>query len=134
MTELNIDVLSPEVYANGDPDRNGLPYDDYARLREEAPCYRHRLHDPMMVDALWVVSRYEDVCHVDKNPELFSSRSGITARIFTPEQVDLGGKPMMIGLDGQEHRRNRRVVSKAFTPGGGPVYRPFPRGRPPART
>lgn len=116
MATLDIDVLSPEVYAKGDPDRNGLPYAEYALLREKAPCYRHALHDPMMVDRLWVVTRHEDVWRVDRDADDFSSRSGITARIFSPEQVDIGGKPMMIGLDGQAHRRNRRVVSKAFTP------------------
>lgn len=115
-TPLLVDVLSPEVYRHGDPETNGLPLADYARLRNEAPCYLHTLDDPMMVDKLWVLTRYDDVVRVDKDAETFRSRTGLTARIFTPFEQDLGGKPAMIGLDGADHRRNRSVVSKAFTP------------------
>lgn len=114
--QTKIDVLSPEVYAQGNPETNGLPLEQYAWLRENAPCYRHTLNDPMMIDEVWVVTRYEDVVHVDKNAEIFSSKGGVSTRVFTPENLELGGVPAMIGLDGQEHRRNRGVVSKAFTP------------------
>lgn len=113
---VHVDVLSPEVYGNGDPANNGLPLGGYDRLRGEAPCYWHPLNDPLMVDGLWVLTRQADVQQVLKDPATFSSRKGLTARLFTPFEVDLGGMPAMIGLDGEDHRRNRRVVSGAFTP------------------
>ncbi|WP_020501763.1 cytochrome P450 [Sciscionella marina] len=113
---LTTDVLSPDVYANGDPEKNGLPLDGYERLRQDAPCYRHKLDDPLMIDEIWVVSRHADIVRVDKDAELFSSMHGVSTRVYTPENLDMGGKPAMIGLDGDQHRRNRGVVSKAFTP------------------
>ncbi len=113
---MTFDVLSPEVYAKGDPAQNGLPLDAMDRMREQAPCYRHRLDDPMMVDEIWVLTREEDIQQVSRDPAAFSSRRGLTARLWTPFEVELGGKPAMIGLDGEDHVRNRRVVSKAFTP------------------
>ncbi len=115
-TQLIADVMSPDVYRNGDPATNGLPLEAYAQLREQAPCYRHPLSDPLMVDNIWVLTRYEDVTEVDRNAEVFRSQTGHTARLFTPFEQDYGGKPAMIGLDGQEHRKNRGVVAKAFTP------------------
>lgn len=115
-TDLVVDVLSPDVYRHGDPQRNGLPLDAYERLRQEAPCYLHSLDDPMMVDKIWVVTRYEDVTAVNRNVDVFRSQTGHTARLFTPFEQDYGGKPAMIGLDGADHRRNRGVVARAFTP------------------
>lgn len=114
--DLLVDVMSPEVYQRGDPARNGLPLDAYAQLRDQAPCYLHALNDPMMVDKIWVVSRYDDVVRIDRDAETFRSRIGHTARLYTPFEQDLGGKPAMIGLDGADHRRNRGVVARAFTP------------------
>ena len=113
---MNFDVLSPEVYAKGDPAQNGLPLEAMDRMRDEARCYRHRLDDPMMVDEIWVLTRHQDIDQVSRDAATFSSRRGLTARLWTPFEVELGGKPAMIGLDGQDHLRNRRVVSKAFTP------------------
>lgn len=113
---MSFDVLSPEVYAHGDPAQYGLPLDAMDRLRDEAPCYRHKLDDPMMVSEIWVLTRSEDIQRVSRDSVTFSSRRGLTARLWTPFEVELGGKPAMIGLDGQDHLRNRRVVSNAFTP------------------
>jgi cytochrome P450 len=42
------------------------PFPAYRRLREESPIHRVR-------DGLWVVSRYDDVSHVMRHPETFSS-------------------------------------------------------------
>ncbi|WP_236977070.1 MULTISPECIES: cytochrome P450 [Mycobacterium] len=104
------------MYAKGDPAQNGLPLDAMDRMRVEAPCYRQRLDDPMMVNEIWVLTRHEDIDRVSRDPATFSSRRGLTARLWTPFETELGGKPAMIGLDGQDHLRNRRVVTKAFTP------------------
>lgn len=113
---LDIDVLSPEVYASGNPAKFGLPLDEMDRLREEAPCYRQKLNDPMMVPEIWVLTRYEDINRVARDPVTFSSRTGLTARLWTPFETDMGGKPAMIGLDGDDHMRNRRVISQGLTP------------------
>jgi len=124
MQQLVIDVVSPDVYANGDPAENGLPHAMYDYLREHAPCYRQPIDDPQMEDEVWVLSRHADIQSALRDPETFCSRRGVTTRVpdfLLPEQ---GGKPAMIVMDGEDHRRNRRVVSRGFTP---PVVRTFER-------
>jgi cytochrome P450 len=62
---------------------------------------------------MWAVSRYDDVMHVLKNPQLFSSR-GFGAATNPPW---LGGNPFsdsMIALDQPQHGRLRGLVSRAF--------------------
>ncbi|OBJ42498.1 linalool 8-monooxygenase [Mycolicibacterium mucogenicum] len=116
MAVLDIDVLSPEVYRDGDPEQNGLPHAAYALLRADAPCYRHKLHDPMMIPETWVVTRHADVARVNRDGETFCNGAGPTLRAFTPFEPDKGGRPAMIAMDGAEHRRNRRTVNRGFTP------------------
>jgi cholest-4-en-3-one 26-monooxygenase len=115
-TAMTIDVLNPDVYGTGDPRLNGLPLEQYRYLREQAPVYLQAIDDPQLIDEVWVVSRYEDVRMVDRDAETFSSGRGILTRAFDPGLVEHGGKPIMINMDGAEHRHNRRVVSRGFTP------------------
>jgi cholest-4-en-3-one 26-monooxygenase len=116
MRQLVIDVLNPDTYRAGDPEQNGLPHDQYDYLREHEPVFKQRTEDPFTVDDIWVLTRYEDVLAVDKDAERFPSPLGITSRVWTPFDTSLGGKPAMVVMNGEEHRRNRRVVSRGFTP------------------
>jgi cytochrome P450 len=61
MTTIAYDPFSTESRAN--------PYPHYAELRHKAPV--HRLDGP----GFYLVSRYDDVLHVVKHPELFSSKA-----------------------------------------------------------
>ncbi|WP_281255326.1 hypothetical protein [Cystobacter ferrugineus] len=54
-----LNLMSPEIRAN--------PYPAYAELRRTTPVAQV---DP---GGLWAVSRYEDVLHIFKNPNLYSS-------------------------------------------------------------
>jgi cholest-4-en-3-one 26-monooxygenase len=117
-----IDVLNPDLYRTGDPAKNGLPLEQYNYLRETAPIFRQTIADPQLVDEVWVVTRHADVNAIDRDAETYCSSRGVLTRRFDPAQVDQGGKPAMINMDGVDHRRNRRVVSRAFTP---PVVRTF---------
>lgn len=110
------DVLNPDVYGKGDPARNGLPLDDYARMRETVPCYRQQMGDPLLLPWTWVLTRYDDVVAVDRDHRRFPSRLGVTLREFEPTLVEHGGKPAMITMDGDDHVRNRRIVARGFTP------------------
>ena len=118
-----ITVLANETYGNGDPTTFGLPLDQYDYLRTEAPCYLQELDHPMLLDRVWVLSRYADVEAVDRDPETWAcDLSPVNiwkiAPIAPKNQIEeLGfGKPAMLMMDGEDHRRNRGVVSRAFTP------------------
>lgn len=114
----DIRVLDADTYANGDPTTFGLPLDQYAYLRDEAPCYMHEFNDPMLIDRAWIVSRHDDIWAVDRNSELYAAdRGGVNMWKVTPLDPKVGGKPAMLTMDGAKHRTQRGVMSKAFTPG-----------------
>ena len=119
----DIKVFDPDTYANGDPSTFGLPLDQYDYLREHAPCYLQKFDDPLLVEQTWVVSRHEDITAVDRDPETWAAdRGGVNiwkVVPLAPQKIadELGfGKPAMLVMDGADHRRNRGVVSRAFTP------------------
>jgi cholest-4-en-3-one 26-monooxygenase len=119
----DIKVFDPDTYANGDPTTFGLPLEQFKYLREEAPCYLQKFEDPLLVEETWVVSRHEDISAVDKDPELWSAAGGgVNIWKVVPLQPahiaeEIGfGKPAMLVMDGDDHRRNRGTVSRAFTP------------------
>jgi len=93
-----------------DPDFLADPYPTYARLRDEAPVYRHP-------GGFVAVSGYADVQTVLRTPEVFSSRAmgGGPVRVRDPESMPLG-PGSLISLDPPEHGRLRGIVSRGFTP------------------
>ena len=113
---LGANVFDPDLYASGDPAQNGLPGELYARLRAEAPCVRLPCAIPGHEASAWVLSRYEDVSAMLREPDRFLSGSGVTMRATHTTVVDDGGKPAMITMDGEAHIRNRRLVNRGFTP------------------
>ncbi len=85
------------------PDALDNPYPFYAWLREEAPLYLQPDY------GFAVVSRYEDVVSVARNPQDFSSAKGIGPAVVEDTRN-------MIEMDPPDHTRLRRLVQKAFTP------------------
>lgn len=77
------------------------PYPAFAWMREHAPVY----YDD--ANAIWGVTRYEDVRALGQDPASFSSAQGSRPGMALP---------MMIDMDAPEHRRRRRLVSSGFTP------------------
>jgi len=116
------------------------PYPHYAALRAHDPV--HRLEGP----GYYLVSRYEDVLHVLRHPELFSSRAmqrmmiaglgvGISqmdpGRDSDPKALEVLGAlapalgfdpramlttPSVIASDPPNHERLRSIVNRGFTP------------------
>jgi cholest-4-en-3-one 26-monooxygenase len=85
---------------DGDPERRAA---ELARVRRE---------DPVHWDARnghWLLTRYADVRAASKQPELFSSQPKGPWHLFEAHFS-------MQALDGPEHRRQRGIASKAFTP------------------
>lgn len=101
-------ILSPTQAQRDDP------YPVYRSLREAAPVY---FHEP---DNTWVCTRFDDVAmllghrSVSTQPDLDQGWGGVP-----PEQA--AGllsvlSRVLLFMDGAEHTRIRRLVTKAFTP------------------
>ncbi|HEX9682493.1 MAG TPA: cytochrome P450 [Acidimicrobiales bacterium] len=93
-TLSQIDLNDPRVYDD--------PWDFYRWLRTEAPLWR----DPN--SGLVAVSTYEDVQHISKTPQLYSAAKGVRPLVPVPMSI--------ISMDDPEHSRQRRLVSRGFTP------------------
>ena len=108
-----IDVFDPRVYAAG------IPYDVFALLRSTEPVSWQP--EPSVLGwpagpGFWAVTRYDDVRHVSRTPEVFSAWAGCTQlRDPPPEDLDFT-RQMMLNLDPPVHNRLRRTVSGAFSP------------------
>jgi hypothetical protein len=98
-----------------DPDYLADPYPFYARFRREAPVFYAPKID------FWVVSRYEDILEIVKDPETFSN-----ARVQEPlyplmpealENLKRGVRvvPTTSTADPPLHQRTRKHAARAFS-------------------
>jgi cytochrome P450 len=62
----------------------------------------------------WAVTRYDDVWHASRNPQLFCSGRGTNIPDLPIEIAEFFGS--MINMDDPKHFRLRSIVSKGFTP------------------
>ena len=101
------------------PEVHDDPYPVYHQLRAAAPVHASPL-------GFWVLTRYDDVLKVVRNPRMSSDprkspgQRGLLA-LDTPAwqeyQEQLSAEaPSMLFLDPPDHTRLRRLVNKAFTP------------------
>lgn len=96
------------------------PYPHYARLRAEAPVFYSQSA------RMWIVSRFEDVVGVLKEPNLFSSDA--MAAILAVGSQDGPGPRMpgnLVTYDPPEHTKLRNIVNRAFTPRRVESWRPL---------
>ena len=92
------DVLDPTLYVRG------VAHETFDWLRENDPVHwDDRNH-------LWVISKYEDLSYVERQPELFCSGQGIRPK------GGGAGNLSIVSLDDPEHAWQRRLVSRGFTP------------------
>ncbi|WP_218156135.1 cytochrome P450 [Nonomuraea wenchangensis] len=107
-------VFLPSTY------ENSVPYDLFARLREETPV--RWIPEPAVGPwregpGFWAVFRHADVKHVLRTPEDFSSHLGATQIRDPDTPSDLAFvQDMMLNMDPPDHSRLRRIVAAAFTP------------------
>ncbi|MFJ9815584.1 cytochrome P450 [Streptomyces sp. NPDC101151] len=108
------DVFDPRRYAAG------VPYADYRVLRDHHPVAWQHESEVLGWPAgpgFWAVTRHADVVRVLKDSATYSSYIGAT-QIRDPDPDDLPFiRRMMLNQDPPQHRRLRRLVSRAFTPG-----------------
>ena len=99
MSFADADMMDPETHADD-------PYPLYKWLRENDPLYWDATNE------LWAVSRYDDVVHVSKNPDIFCSGYGVVPKLG----LDIWPDEAMINLDGDAHTRQRGLVASVFVP------------------
>jgi cytochrome P450 len=98
-----------------DPDYLADPYPYYARFRREAPVFYAPQID------FWVVSRYEDILEIVKDPETFSNaRVQEPLHPLTPEALEnlmrgVRVVPTTSTADPPLHRRTRKHAARAFS-------------------
>jgi cytochrome P450 len=87
--------------------------DVWRRLREEHPVYLHPATET--TPEFWVLTRYEDVLSVYKDPGRFVSRRGnmITSLM---KGGDPGGGKMLAVMDAPRHTALRTTLLKSFSP------------------
>jgi len=96
---------------------NGFPHDFFSWLRLNEPIYWHK---PTSItpdgEGFWVVSRYEHVNQIIRNPTFFSSDKGgdRTGGGTAIKDEKTAGK-LLNQSDGYQHRRLRALVQKGFT-------------------
>ena len=113
MPLADIDLGSFEFWGLDDDVRDAA----FATLRRESPISFHA--EPTLPGfpegpGHWALTRYDDVFHASRHPQLFSSSPSIVIGDTAPEVAELFGS--MIVLDDPRHFRMRSIVQKAFTP------------------
>ena len=99
MSDLYLDPFTPELRDD--------PYPLWKRMRDEAPVWHNEQYD------FWVLTRFHDIEHANKDHETFSSNHGTTVETMTEAPVvDTG---MIIWCDPPKHTMLRKLVSRAFT-------------------
>ena len=108
LKQLGLDMFDPKTIAQ--------PHKFYRRLRDEAPIVWSEQTQG------WVLTRYEDVRRVLRNPEQFSSARttdgpGIIGRTdVVREEVAPPRTLTMLNADRPDHTRLRKLLSIDFTP------------------
>lgn len=105
-------VLSPEEGASLiDPafyQRNGYPWETWAKLRRDAPVCR--IETDLDVP-FWAVTRYSDIVEIERQPEVF----------LNAPRMNMGGPAeipvrMIVNMDPPDHGEYRKLVNARFMP------------------
>jgi cytochrome P450 len=95
----------------------------FARLRKEDPVHYCAASE---FGPYWSVTRYDDVVHVEKNPEIYSSARSIVVGDPDPDFPLEAG---FITMDGAKHDAHRKVVQPVASPRNLSVLEPLIRER-----
>ena len=111
----DIDLSLPEFWLAGREWRDAA----FRTLREQAPVRftEERVLEDSRIQpgpGYWSLTRYEDIWHVSRNPQLFCSGKGSNIGDMPVEINEFFGS--MINMDDPKHFRLRSIVSKGFTP------------------
>lgn len=120
LTLEEIDLADPGLYASGDP------HAVWRTLRREAPVFWNRQrHGP----GFWVVTRYDDIRRVSRDPRTFISSGGTSTQdLERGDTASLDYKLMqgtLVITDPPRHTKLRALVNKTFTPQAVARLEPF---------
>jgi cytochrome P450 len=106
---------------------SGRSHEAFKLLRHEAPISYSPGNERIV--ARWHLVKYEDVLHVSRHPEIFSSERGIVQfEAVNPEEAAAaasGNGKMLITMDPPRHVKLRRLVNKGFTPRAVKAMEPY---------
>jgi cholest-4-en-3-one 26-monooxygenase len=102
-----VELVDPDAYAGG------VPHETFARLRREAPVYRH---EQPGASPFWAVTRYRDIVTVSRDWATYSSERRGALLGEPPEEVLATQRLMMLNMDPPRHSKLRALVNKGFTP------------------
>ena len=111
-----IDLSPLEFWALPTAVREGA----FETLRREDPVrfFEETQYDQSLLppgNGYWAITRHAHVLEASRNPAVFSSARGATSIIdLPPQMLDFFGG--MINMDDPRHGRQRRIVSRGFTP------------------
>lgn len=120
-------VSAPNLPAGFDathPDTSvdGIPFAELAELRRAAPVWWNQ-QEPGIGGypdkGYWVVSKHADILEVSRNSGLYSSRENtvmVRMEDHAPRERIEMQQNIMLNMDGDQHSKMRRIVSRGFTP------------------
>ncbi len=89
-----------------------VPHEWFTVLRHEDPVHWNPEPNGR---GFWAVTRYEDIRHVHRSPQIFSSEIGGTSlEDLEPEHIE--ARKSMIDMDPPRHDELRAIVNRRFTP------------------
>jgi cytochrome P450 len=103
---VKINLTDPSLYSHGDP------HASWRWLREHDPVH---WHPPGDLPGFWVLTKYDDVRAVYRDPATFSSAGGILLRPETYGSDPGGGRTLAL-TDPPHHRQLRALVDDWFAP------------------
>jgi cholest-4-en-3-one 26-monooxygenase len=106
-----INLIDPDVYQ-----RSGPPHEHFSWLREHEPVFWHADGGEPGWPGFWAITRHEDIAHVSRHPELFSSFRRLALFGEVPEEHIVLQRLMMLNMDPPQHTRQRNFVNRGFTP------------------
>ncbi|ETK31925.1 cytochrome P450 [Microbispora sp. ATCC PTA-5024] len=108
---MEINLVDQDRYA-----RQGVPHDQLRWLRENAPVFWHEGDAERGWPGFWAVTKHEDVVHVSRRSDLFSSARRLALFNEMPEEQRELQRLMMLNQDPPDHTRRRSLVNRGFTP------------------
>jgi cytochrome P450 len=95
-----------------------VPYDEFARLRREAPVAWSPGEG-----GFWSVTRYADIVSASRDVATFSSGRGVSFE--DPTDEDMAARRTIIDTDPPEHTKLRKIVASTFSQRAVAVYEHF---------
>ncbi|MGN6795560.1 MAG: cytochrome P450 [Streptosporangiaceae bacterium] len=113
-----VDLTDLDMWARG------VPYEQFARLRSQAPVAWSE--EPDGGPGFWSVSRYDDIVTASRDTKMFSSARGISFE--DPSDDDMAARRTIIDTDPPDHTKLRKILSGSFTQRAVAVYQHFVEG------